>query len=250
MFRPLHVLVMVALAIGALALMHWLVITSRSFHECKNPTNQAEVAQNDKPAPHGGPSLVAIPSYWDCLGQFVTDDNPAITALSTVLLTIVTIGLLWVGYVQIRTTRAELRAYVFARPIGIPDTDETDCPKIHLVMKNSGQTPAYDVTHWTCLDVDDHPDFKMGRPPGRRQSSGTVLPPGADAGIVAERRRPLTEEECSAVVGRTKQIYVWGEISYRDTFHKRHVTKFRLYSGAESGSVGEMAWSKKGNEAS
>jgi hypothetical protein len=249
MLKSLRLLSVIVAIIGVLALMNWFATSSRSFRECKNPSNQTQNATNNEPPPQGVPGLVGIPNYWDCVGRFVFDENPAITAIATALLTVVTMGLLWVGYMQIRTTRAELRAYVFARPIGIPDTDETDCPFVHLEMKNSGKTPAYDVTHWTCLNVDDYPDFKLRGPPGARPSVGTVLPPGGDAKILARRRRPLTEEECSAIAGRTKQIYVWGEISYRDTFQRKQVTKFRLYSGAENEGVGEMAWSKKGNEA-
>jgi hypothetical protein len=183
--------------------------------------------------------------------NFINDHNAVITAISTVLLTVVTAGLVWIGSKQIDTTRAQLRAYVFARPIGVPSaSDDTGWPTVELVMKNWGQTPAYDVAHWTCLNVDDYPDFKHGRPPGIRTiPKSAVLAPGGDAKIVARRTRPWTDEEKSAVASGAKQIYVWGEITYRDTFRRRQVTTFRLHWGGQTEGGGEMAWSKKDNEA-
>jgi hypothetical protein len=142
--------------------------------------------------------------------HFIGDYNAVVTAISTVLLTVVTGGLVWIGRKQIVTTLAQLRAYVFARPIGVPSTsDDTGWPTVELVMKNWSQTPAYDVAQWTCLKVDDYPDFKLGRPANVKIPKSAVLAPGGDAKIVA-RTRPLTDEEVSAVACGAKQIYVWG----------------------------------------
>src|ERR1700739_2633895 len=48
-----------------------------------------------------------------CAGDFADKDNGPITAVFTVLLTIVTGGLVWIGHQQIATSRVQLRAYVF-----------------------------------------------------------------------------------------------------------------------------------------
>jgi hypothetical protein len=45
--------------------------------------------------------------------RYIESHDPLITAIATVLLTCVTGGLVFLTYLQIRTTRAQLRAYVF-----------------------------------------------------------------------------------------------------------------------------------------
>jgi hypothetical protein len=84
-----------------------------------------------------------------------------ITAISTVLLTFVTAGLVWVGYQQIRTTRFQLRAYVYPDSVGLvevtmlnpPQPNRANEPCIVFLWKNTGQTPATNVISWGHIAV-------------------------------------------------------------------------------------------------
>jgi hypothetical protein len=82
-------------------------------------------------------------SFFDILSVF----NPDVwTAAATVLLTFITGGLVIVGYWQIRTIRAQLRAYVFVSAAKVTNVVEgNDIPQVHVYIKNYGQTPAYEL---------------------------------------------------------------------------------------------------------
>jgi hypothetical protein len=68
----------------------------------------------------------------------------AYIAFFGLLLVIVTGGLVWIGYMQIRTARAQLRAYVFVDVIRITHVGDGDgIPEAQVYIKNCGQTPAY-----------------------------------------------------------------------------------------------------------
>ena len=72
-----------------------------------------------------------------CTAEFVRTDSP----VAAILLTIITGGLLWIGYMQIVTTRGQLRAYLFAE-CTIDVTHEGN-PIALVRVHNSGATPAY-----------------------------------------------------------------------------------------------------------
>src|SRR4051794_27515864 len=56
-----------------------------------------------------------------CAFRFVNKYNPLITALSTLLLTLVTGALVYFGYQQARSMRTQLRAYIFPENCSIYD---------------------------------------------------------------------------------------------------------------------------------
>jgi len=86
-----------------------LILGSSDFQAC---VGQNETNQSGKASDESLPIFSVAITYRDCFGRFANENNGAITALATVLLTFVTAGLVWVGYRQIITTRAQLRAYI------------------------------------------------------------------------------------------------------------------------------------------
>jgi hypothetical protein len=128
------------------------MFSSKNFQYCSTHQGDYPTAQNDE---HKTPAVFVpeasnVRIFWQCAGGFANDNGTAITALATVLLTIVTSGLVLIGYRQIKTTRAELRAYIFVEFSGIQDGATlpnapipvaAGCPNSHVVIKNSGQTP-------------------------------------------------------------------------------------------------------------
>jgi hypothetical protein len=81
-----------------------------------------------------------------CILKMLDAHNGAITAVFTALLTFITGGLVWTGYRQITTTRAQLRAYVLTSRTVVTNVVHGDgVPEAHVTLKNYGQTPAHNV---------------------------------------------------------------------------------------------------------
>lgn len=79
----------------------WIVGSSESFQDCVQKTHKRTGTQSTQKGIANIPITLGI--CRDCLGQFVTDENPAITALATILIAAFT-GTLW------HATRGMLRA--------------------------------------------------------------------------------------------------------------------------------------------
>jgi hypothetical protein len=81
--------------------------------------------------------------------------NGAITGIATVFLAVITAGLVSIARDQFKTTRAQLRAYIWTES---PNTNIDGAPNAaKMAIKNSGQTPAYKVCFWSRLKVYDIP---------------------------------------------------------------------------------------------
>jgi hypothetical protein len=114
----------------------------------------------------GGSAASSTAVYWDCLGPFTHENHGPITAVFTVLLGLATI-FLWLATRDLvdgaeRTSRRQLRAYVFPHTVDAADRGHlgdniNDALKGYVgsvtTIRNSGQTPAYDLRHWGGLDV-------------------------------------------------------------------------------------------------
>src|SRR5664280_749955 len=93
--------------------------------------------------------------------QYLETHNPIITAIATALLACVTGGLVWMAYLQIKTTRAQLRAYVFPESASLcdgsmlipPNPAKANEPGVVFTWKNTGQTPASNVVSWGQIAV-------------------------------------------------------------------------------------------------
>lgn len=116
-----------------------------------------------------------------------------------------------------------------------------------LVLENSGQTPAYEIRHWTAFGVRGHPHVEK---PFTKSESPTraTLAPGGDIGIPIEIQ--VTGDEWQAIFADTKRLYTWGEVIYRDAFGYQQVTRFRMvFSGLKDGRSHALQICDEGNEA-
>lgn len=127
-----------------------------------------------------------------------------------------------------------VRAYL---TIGVGDFYEQDVSKnaplqFHPVVLNTGNTPALDVIYNGRVVFRDYPpgpnfDFTM-LPINEERSAITVgsrqFPPPA---IPVHADRWFTDEEMAeAKQARTKRLYVFGTVTYKDVFGVPHYTDF------------------------
>ena len=199
-----------------------------------------------------------------CTAEFVEKHNAAITAIATVLLTFVTGALVWAGYLQIRTTRVQLRAYVFihSAKVAIQDDDTTAITAI-VVIKNSGQTPARKLINVSGFAVSSYPIQTMPRlsiseaefseTRITRMDLGPISTSVSTTPISTEQGRATraAKTEFISLLSEHKLIaFVYGEIRYEDAFGRRQWTKYRLMTGGPLGfTEGQLIGCDEGNEA-
>jgi hypothetical protein len=191
----------------------------------------------------------------ECLLRFAAriaglanDYGVAITALATVMLTIVTRGLFVVARQQIVTTRAQLRAYVTVES-GQIHAVAGEAPKAQVTVKNYGQTPAY--------------KFRLVGGMGMAQSFDALPPPTGDPrgtqGVLAPTGvfqwfmvapMVLSTEAYDQLSAGNLTLFVYGEVNYEDAFGNPRTLKFRAMFGGPAGvQSNQLASCAEGNEA-
>jgi len=158
-------------------------------------------------------------------------------AVSTVVLAVATIALALFSLCQVvimsRSARRQLRAYVFVSTAEI-DIDDPQNLRASVSIKNSGQTPAYDLINRGGVTIGEVPLREALRPRDREASlSKSALGPGEVLGKYFGTR-PLTPDERAAVRSGSHAIYVYGEILYRDAFGRRRYSRYRFMHGGEA----------------
>ena len=142
----------------------------------------------------------------------------------------------------------QTRANVFVDTVTLLD-DPQQNPRAKVVIKNSGQTPAYKVTHWTAIGVAEFP-LKTNPPPPSRRLSVDILPASGTSENIVAMTRPINIDEKTVINMRIAALYVIGQIDYTDAFGSIRCTKYRHYIGGDVGFNGnQMAVAAEGNEA-
>jgi hypothetical protein len=125
------------------------------------------------------------------------------------------------------TAERQLRAYICFES-GFIRLQQPNVPESHLIFRNSGQTPAYDVrAGGGGIGVAPYP-------------WSNVLPASAihpNAGIVGPRStveshstmHPLTPAEVAMLASPLIAVWVFGRIEYRDTFGKQRFMNHRHF---------------------
>ncbi len=139
------------------------------------------------------------------------------------------------------TAQRQLRAYVFTNTSDIlegtiidpPRIDKTNFPFVHVTIKNSGQTPAYDVISWLQIDVTVQTEERTLVVSTPIQRGSTInLGPGGTFTKFLWFHRPVTAPEISEIASGVRGVYAYGRIEYIDAFKVRRFTNFRLkYTG-------------------
>src|SRR5580704_752073 len=170
---------------------------STSFQQC---VSQASNNPSSKHSQNEIKSTVVVSlSFVRCTERFADRHNALITALATVLLGVITFGLILSGADQQRTTRAQLRAYLTVEPGKSYRQSRRRNFRFELrpFVVNVGQTPASNVEILSRIDFIAPPippnfDFKVvpikNLPPGSRATIG----PGKDKYHTAVIGRLLT----------------------------------------------------------
>jgi hypothetical protein len=160
---------------------------------------------------------------------------------------LLTLGLFVIGGVQVeigrRTALRQLRAYVFLDHTSLHDgstanppwpQQQVGTPAIVSVVKNFGQTPAYDVLHWSVVDVKRATEEYLLIPQAPlSNTSAAILPPTSTIPRVRTFHRLLTPHEIAEIETGVSAIFYYGRIEFRDAFKRKRVMNYRLkYTGA------------------
>lgn len=176
-------------------------------------------------------------------------------ALFSLFFSICGTGLLvWTLMETRRTSRRELRAYIFPENVGAFQIKEgdtvTDVVGSGLLLRNSGQTPAYKVRHWgevKIWDVADEDSLPLSRSFAGFENP---VPPNGTFHKGRNTGGPLSEEEIAALKSGIKAIYVYGRVEYIDAFAKPRFTTYRfMWSGWPIPVDMMMNFAIRGNEA-
>lgn len=175
--------------------------------------------------------------------------SPALLALITAILAFFTYRL-WSATKE--TAKRQLRAYVFMK---LEDGakmlyDANGCLTAPLIIKNFGQTPAYDFISWLHIGLYKFPlDTKLDQPSYLPTASKAPIAPSDIFRQYAILPAQLNDAEVEAIRNKTASIFVCGEVIYHDAFKIRHRSNLCLYSTGDDFSRGELAYYHEGNKA-
>jgi hypothetical protein len=139
------------------------------------------------------------------------------------------------------------------KPTGAEITNPACGPGVRIQIKNAGQTPAYDVAHWGNICFREFPlkSHLPARDPNFMPVK-SVLGPGIPSTKLLFMPQALTAKEVADLRAGNAAVYVYGEISYRDTFGKDWYTKYRVMHHPLGGAIGvstDLTFCDEGNEA-
>ena len=143
----------------------------------------------------------------------------------------------------------QLRAYVFPDQANLVWQGTAKPTVAEIVIKNSGQTPAYRLSSATVVLVGDFPlqtDLRVPAVPANR----TVVPPAGNYGLSVTMEKPLTADQLQAIQKGRQAIYAFGEIAYEDAFGECRMTRYRFFysgGGADIGSKVGLSYLDEGN---
>ncbi|MBL8791226.1 MAG: hypothetical protein JNM45_12065 [Rhizobiales bacterium] len=150
-------------------------------------------------------------------------------------------------------SKRQLRAYVLVDTIEFIQGGQHDAPKVKLIARNYGQTPADQVQIVLMIDqtlTDNEEKHSVGSEEFEVLADSKA-PMGPDASLTLETkaRGPLNQHDLQSLYGGTKPIYAFGRINYVDCFNQKQFTEFRFRTArAElSGISSTMLVCAKGN---
>jgi len=215
------------------------MLLSPDFQYCENHQSQypASNALGDKAATLQVPTSErsGFSTFYACAGAFVHSNADGITAISTLLLTLVTAGLVYIAIVQANTTRAQLRAYLMPESVGISDAPGD--PRgfyWHVGFRNTGQTPAHKAASFGDIRVISPDNESQLAVSSVNQPATFAVGAGIPFPKQGWHTRQLTEAEREGININppTHAIYVYGRVEYFDVFNVKHYTNYRYrYNG-------------------
>lgn len=149
------------------------------------------------------------------------------------------------------TARRQLRAYLSIDRAWI-EFPEPGVPSVTVVIKNAGQTPAHDLSHWIHQWIETYPlKIQLPVPPHGFVMSASLLGSGATHDMCITHPKPIIKLPFLEQIGTPDAtIYVYGEITYKDVFGEKQFLKYRLmHGGPHKQPPGILSPCEEGNEA-
>jgi hypothetical protein len=187
-----------------------------------------------------------------------------ITAAFTIVLAVFT-GRLWFSTEKLSvatkrlvegaedTAKRQLRAYFLVKDGTISNLSAGQMPVAVVTVSNSGQTPAYDVTHWAVLVYDTFPPSTPRDMDDPEQMPRHHVGPQAQLNVTAPLDgdkpggRNLTTQEWDSLKSGKGALYFFGRARYVDCFRNPHFTEYCMFIGGPFG-VPPAKTNEKGEE--
>ncbi|MGW8202463.1 hypothetical protein ACWGM0_07935 [Sphingomonas bisphenolicum] len=144
-------------------------------------------------------------------------------------------GMLFITFAETRqVSRAQLRAYISIKPMGLKifQVDAGKQIEASLSIINGGQTPAYNVV-WhgniVALSKDMAVDFfdeSNDAPPPYKDPRPTLINSADRIEADLESVDPISLQDWGEVVAGTKNLYLYGTGEYKDVFQRKRYTRF------------------------
>lgn len=125
------------------------------------------------------------------------------------------------------------RAWVTVKGAEIIELKEGKPVTAKIIFRNSGQTPALDVTIRSNINI-----FGQSLPDPMPYigytglTSRTVIGPDIEVGSIITKKEILTTQEAQAILHRKAAIYVYGRVDYRDIFNYKRFTEYCMVNKA------------------
>lgn len=219
---------------------------SNQSNAATNRQRASSAGENQKPA--GKEAECSNPSqsnYYDCLiqlrtarateRQVIAAEDQAhyakiaawVAAVALFAAAVAAAAGIWTVVVMRRTAIAQLRAYVTAKPSNIEFSGRIPM-KIHMVAKNTGQTPAYNLVMLNRFEMLPYPlpaGFDFGPDPPVTETSNVLA---ADDTLPGDRPlgRPMGPQREAQLQAGTHRWYALGIVRYRDAFGYRRTTRY------------------------
>lgn len=146
------------------------------------------------------------------------------------------------------TAERQLRAYVGVDSAIKVANREGPGFAVNVIIKNNGQTPAYDFTQWANVALEPMPLPKPFSIYCRERGSVGILQPQGQTLATPIFTREMLPLEEQSIRNNAKAIYVYGEIDYRDAFGAQHHVTFRLRCNGPGLRLGLFKPDGEGNE--
>jgi hypothetical protein len=150
------------------------------------------------------------------------------------------------------TAKRQLRAYLSVDRAAI-DFPEPGVPRIAVVIKNCGQTPAHEVRHWIHHWILPYPLVEeLPEAPDGFVMSSALIGAGGVSEMEFTRPDPIEPKHLLPQLGTAMgTIYVYGKVTYKDVFGQEQFMRYRfMFGGPEPVKAGKLAPCEEGNEAS
>jgi hypothetical protein len=142
---------------------------------------------------------------------------------------------------------SQLRSYLQIR-LEITGIDEPGPRVVTGELRNTGQTPAFDISHWTAIGCDKWPtEMTFDKPSVIVGGSKFTLGPTEKSHFGPSLQ--LSDAQISGLKAGDLALFVWGRVEYRDAFDQPRWLTYRRVQGGRFGfNEKKLAYMETGND--